>query len=117
MKDKKVVIDLTNDEDINSGIPIDTMKNIHSLYFTYDPRGIKKDLLLPIGYCRGCHCPSNYCSGIILGSMCCDHAFEILNTGGGSWSVFDSEDYRGSFKEAYTIAIESKSRWNSIKKD
>ena len=44
VKDKKVVIDLTNDEDINAGISIDSMKNIHSLYFTYDPRGIKKIL-------------------------------------------------------------------------
>ena len=49
--------------------------------------------------------------------MCCDHALEILNTGGGSWSDYDSDDYRESFKEAYTIAVESKRRWNSIKKD
>ena len=43
---------------VEYGLPLKDIKDLHPLYFSYDPRGLEC-VPLPHGFCPMCRCPSN----------------------------------------------------------
>ena len=110
------VIDLTtftHEEELLPGTPLEVIKNQHSLFYRYDPRGYKPKKKLPSGYCLHCRCPNSYCAEQIFGKMCAGHGYSILLEN-GCHKEFDSSDVRFFYQKAYTAAVSSKMRWNKI---
>ena len=112
---KKVVTPTRSDNEvqiIEYGLPFKDIKELHPLFFSYDPRGLEC-VPLPHGFCPMCRCPSNYCAEIVMGEMCCDDTLAQLE--------FDDKTERelvtmtkDLFAKVYTEAVLSKMRWNQI---
>ena len=114
-----VIFDMTgldDNEDFTVGASLDVIRKQHSLYFSYDPRGLNAKTVLPHGYCEGCRCPDSYCADKVFGSVTYDHAFDMLLEK-GSLEEFDKEDWVECFMDAYTKEVEHKMRWNGIPRE
>ena len=97
---------------VEYGLPLKDIKELHPLYFSYDPRGLEC-VPLPHGFCPMCRCPSNYCAEIVMGEMCSEDTLAQL--------CFDNKPERelvtmtkDLFAKVYTEAVLSKMRWNQI---
>ena len=76
---KKITKKKTTDtevEVVEYGLPLKDIKELHPLYFSYDPCGLEC-VPLPHGFCAMCtRCPSNYCA--VLSKM--------------RWNLIEDED-------------------------
>ena len=52
---------------------------MHSLFFSYDPRGMKANEKLPETYCPDCRCPRIYCSNIVMNKEVEEHVRFFVN--------------------------------------
>ena len=96
-------------------LPIHIIKRNHPLFFTYDPRGVKKGTPLPIGHCQYCRCPKIYCSDIVIGKIATAHTEFLLYRNAQKNLVDESrEGLKYTFRECYSEAIRSKMRTNGI---
>ena len=94
------------------GTPLNLIKNTHSLFFAYDPRGYKKKNL-PNGYCRACRCPKNYCAEVVYGKICAARVEMLINEK-GTLNV-DEDEIVEMFEEVYSINIYAQLMRNSLK--
>ena len=113
-KDKVVIVDLTTPrlQDLLPGTPYHSIKNSHSLFFMYDPRGFSKRTL-PEGYCRACRCPKNYCAEIVYGRVCSKRVEFLIGEKG---TINVNEDVIiDLFEKVYSINISAHLMRNGIK--
>jgi Zn-finger protein len=96
------------------GTPVKIIMDNHPLFYTYDPRGVKRGEDLPPAHCRRCRCPLNYCAETVFGAMIekrCD--YEIYKRLGVH--VFHDEyEIQMIFERFYTEAVVAKLMWNDI---
>ena len=71
--------DETHGDDTQKCLPLDRIKQMNSLFFSYDPRGVKPNHKLPESYCPGCRCPRNYCSDIVMKKEIEEHVRFLVN--------------------------------------
>ena len=96
-------------------LPLHTIKQYHPLFFTYDPRGVKKGSPLPVGHCQHCRCPKIYCADMVIGKIATAHTEFLLYRNAGKNLVDESrEGLKYTFRECYSEAIMSKMRTNGI---
>ena len=96
-------------------LPLHIIKQYHPLFFTYDPRGVKKGTPLPIGHCKYCRCPTIYCSDMILGKITADHTqFLLCRNEGENLKDDSTEGLKYTFRECFSEAVMSKMRTNGI---
>ena len=114
--EKDLSIDLTvdNEVDLLPGTPLQKMVEQNSLFFSYNPYGLDISETLPKGYCPSCRCPNNYCSNVVLGKMCYNHASFILYDVEGVGYYDEKEEAAYLFAKAYTEAVRYKMLQNNI---
>ena len=96
-------------------VPLHIIQRNNPLFFTYDPRGVKKGTPLPIGHCKHCRCPTIYCADIVLGKITTAHTEFLLYRNAKKSLVDESrEALKYTFRECYSKAIMSKMRTNGI---
>ena len=123
IKSKKMKGDITT-EDIDSDIEIlgkvkhvsyASIRSQHLLFFSYDPRGVRKSSNLPIGYCMHCRCPLPYCADIVIAPDVYEELFFLLYL--YTYKTIEDTSPRGLrilFKYYYKRAVHAKMRCNQI---
>ena len=117
-KDDVEVIDITDDRSaaiksgqLLPGTPISLIRSNYSLYFSYDPRGLKVTPL-KIGYCMYCKCPSNYCAEKVFGHICYKRCETKIYSKG--CHRFDDEAIEDMYRKVYTKMLFAKMSFNNI---
>ena len=99
----------------NRPLPLHIIKQYHPLFFSYDPRGVKKGTPLPLGHCKYCRCPTIYCCDMILGKIAASHTeFLLCRNEGKNLKDESTEGLKYTFRECYSEAIRAKMRTNGI---
>ena len=115
-KEKKILFYLTEESQEKMLLPgamYETIREKHSLFFTYDPRGT---LDSDERYCRDCRCPKNYCSNIVLGPVAKIHCESWIDESpDGIMHVgYSADSLHYNFTRAYAFSLFSKMRDNRI---
>ena len=76
--------------------------------------GYDHNYILPLGYCRHCHCPSNYCAQLAFGETCQRQTEHVIYNVRGGTSEMDNVDVLQKFEETYTEVVHNKSMENHI---
>ena len=96
-------------------LPFEEIKRSNSLFFSYDPRGVRKGIPLPEGHCKYCRCPTLYCANIVLAKVCVDHMNFLIYRNPAK--PIEDKTQKGMFRQfriCYTEAVIAAMRTNGI---
>ena len=114
-QDSKDIIDLSQDpeEYLNHGATFKYIKESHTLFWSYDPRGMGKEFALQNTYCSHCRCPKNYCADVVMGDVTSTHVEFLMNR---HTDVHDLTGYniKKSFGTVYSEQVNHKMQQNGI---